>query len=189
MKCGYGRNKRYALIWSGARLQHYLRPDRQPSHHRFCNANMAGQAADAVRQWQQHLTIIFLTRKWVKKFCVGSVSANLHPTSHSDVAHFIRSDVMCSVARAEGTLHFQRTHHARRAHHVPLAEHIVENSTCSRKCFFLGSLGTGLPTTRSRSLRHPIYPRCRSAKSRVFLARSTRAFCKQKRKTSRIMMA
>ena len=53
--------------------------------------------------------------------------------SHSDVAHFIRSDVMCSVARAEGT---QSKHHARSAHHIPLAEHIVEKSTCFRKCFF-----------------------------------------------------
>ena len=25
-----------------------------------------------------------------------------------DIAHFVHSDVMCSVARAEGTLHFQK---------------------------------------------------------------------------------
>ena len=57
--------------------------------------------------------------------------------SHSDVAPYGRSDVMRSVSRAEGTLHFRRKHHARSAHHVPLAEHIVEKSTCFRKCFFL----------------------------------------------------
>ena len=43
-----------------------------------------------------------------------------------DVAHFVRSDVMCSISCAEGILHAQSAHHFRRIHHVPLAEHIVE---------------------------------------------------------------
>ena len=46
--------------------------------------------------------------------------------SHSDVAPYGRSDVMCSVSRAEGTLHMRSALHFRRILHVPLAEHIVE---------------------------------------------------------------
>ena len=74
---------------------------------------------------------------WVKFGCAKWCYA-----SHSDVARFVRSEVMCSISRAEGTLHFRRKHHARSAHHVPLAEHIVEKkkkTTYSWSFLFSGS--------------------------------------------------
>ena len=46
---------------------------------------------------------------------------------------------MCSISRAEGTLHARSALHFRRIHHVPLAEHIVEKSTCSLQVLFSDS--------------------------------------------------
>ena len=81
-------------------------------------------------------------KKTVRKrsfFCVWSLNWQLYFSedlatpkwcyaSHSDVAHFVRSDVMCSFSHAEGILHARSAHHFQWKHHVPFAEHIVEKS-------------------------------------------------------------
>ena len=80
---------------------------------------------------------------------------------------------MCSISRAEGTLHFRRKHHARSAHHVPLAEHIVEKRKRPhiRGLFFLAPR-TGLepvtsPTVSDSQARANIAGTTRQSHSRL----------------------
>ena len=81
---------------------------------------------------------------------------------------------MCSISRAEGTLHFQRKHHARSAHHVPLAEHIVEKRKRPhiRGLFFFLAPRTGLepvtsPTVSDSQARANIVGATRQSHSRL----------------------
>ena len=81
---------------------------------------------------------------------------------------------MCSISRAEGTLHFQRKHHTRSAHHVPLAEHIVEKRKRPhiRGLFFFLAPRTGLepvtsPTVSDSQARANIVGATRQSHSRL----------------------
>ena len=84
----------------------------------------------------------FLVKFGYTKWCYAS---------HSDVAHLVRSEAMCSGSRAEGTLHFRRKHPSRSAHHVSLAEHIVEKRKRphNRGLYFFLAPRTGLEPVTS----------------------------------------